>query len=81
MQAKDIIRGIVGDAGMTITQASVKAGRSQLFLSSYASRGRIPSVELMAEICDATGHDLLIRNRKTGREIIIDPPTKDSDSE
>lgn len=74
MQARDIIRAVVSDSGSSITQASKDMGRSDLYLSSYASRGRIPSIELMAEIGDATGHDLLLRNRKTGREITIDPP-------
>lgn len=76
MEAKDIIRAVVLDSGKKITSVSLDMGRARLFLSSYVSRDRLPSIELMAEIADVTGHDLLLRNRESGREIIIDPPNR-----
>ena len=36
-----------------------------------------PGTNVLAEICDVTGHDLIVRNRETGREIVIDPPKKE----
>lgn len=77
MDAKNIISAAVSDSGKKITAVSRDMGRTRIFLSSYISRGRLPSIELMAEIADATGHDLLLRNRRTKNEIIIDPPGHD----
>ena len=75
MDARDIIKGAVSDSGKKITVVSMEMGRSRAFLSSYITKRQVPSVELVAEIADATGHDLLLRNRETGNEIIIDPPS------
>lgn len=79
MQARQIIRAIVADSGMPMTHISQAMNRSYLFIGRYVSRQVPPGTELLAEICDATGHDLLVRNRTTGREIIIDPPRKEND--
>lgn len=77
MKAREVIRAVVSDSGRSITEVCRAMGRGDLFLSSYASRGRIPGIELMAEICDSTGHDLIVRNRETGLEIPIDPPQRE----
>lgn len=77
MQAREIIRAVVGDCDMPMTQVSRSIGRSKLFIGRYVSRKVPPGAELLAEICDVTGHDLLVRNRETGREIVIDPPEKE----
>ena len=74
MQARKVIRAIVDDSGMPMTRISTAMGRSTLFIGRYVSRQVPPGTELLAEICDVTDHDLLVRNRKTGHEIIIDPP-------
>lgn len=79
MQAKQIIRAIVDDSGIPMTRISKAMGRSTLFIGRYVSRQVPPGSELLAEICDATGHDLLVRNRTTGREIVIDPPERSDD--
>ena len=79
MQPGDVVRVLADDYGISRIELSRKLGRSDFFISNYISTGRLPRIELLAEICDATGHDLLVRNRTTGREIIIDPPRKDND--
>lgn len=76
MRPSDVVRTIADDSGIPRVKLSQKLGRSDFFISNYISSGRLPRVELLAEICDATDYDLLVRNRTTGREIIIDPPTK-----
>lgn len=76
MRAEDVLRAMVDDCDLPYMQISKKIGRSKLYIGSYLSKKQKPNIELMAEIGDATGHDLLVRNRETGREIIIDPPEK-----
>lgn len=76
MKADDVLRAMVDDCDLPYMRISQKMGRSKLYIGSYLSKKQKPNIELMAEIGDATGHDLLVRNRTTGREIIIDPPEK-----
>ena len=77
MKATDVIRAVVNDCPMSMRKVSASMGRSQMFLGTYVSRGMLPNIELMSEIADTTGHDLLLRNRSSGNEIIIDPPIRD----
>lgn len=74
MDASEIIRACLADCSKSARQVCRDMGRSETFLSSR--RNRIPTIKLMAEIADATGHDLLIRNRESGNEFIIDPPNR-----
>ena len=77
MKAETAIREVVSDSGKSMYRVSLDMGRSKLYIGQAVSSGQIPTIKTMAEICDATGHDLLVRNRETGREIVIDPPKKD----
>lgn len=77
MRAEDVLREMVHDCDLSQREISKRMGRSHLYVASYVSKKQKPNIELMAEIGDVTGHDLLIRNRRTGREIIIDPPEKE----
>lgn len=62
------------DSGMSLSGLSKDMGRKRAFLSTYLATDRVPSVELMAEVCDASGHDLIVRNRETLKEMVLDPP-------
>lgn len=74
MQANEVIRAMVKDSGIAQTTVSLSMGRRQNYVASYISRKRIPSIELMAEMADSAGFDLVLRNRHSGNEIQIDPP-------
>lgn len=77
MQARNIIKAIVDDSDKTMYRISLDMGRSKLFIGRYVNRQVPPGCELLAEICEATGHELVVRNKTTGQEIIIDPPDKE----
>lgn len=74
MDAREIIKAVVSDSGYSQRQISLSIGRKQHYIASYISKERVPSIELMAEISDACGCDLIVRNRNNGNEYIIDPP-------
>ena len=76
MDARKVIADVVADSGMSKYRVSLNLGRDRSFISSTVAQGKIPTIETMAEIGDVTGHDVIVRNRKTGREITIDPPDK-----
>ena len=77
MQSNEILRAICEDAGLPMSRVSTLAGRSNLYIARYMSDKKSPGTNVLAEICDVTGHDLIVRNRETGREIVIDPPKKE----
>lgn len=77
MKANEVLRAVVNDCDLSMVQISQSMGRSRLFVGSYVSKRLKPNIELMAEICDATGHELIVRNKITGSEITIDPPGSD----
>lgn len=77
MQAKNVLGHFFGKGKMSTIEVSQKMGKSRSFLSNYLSTGKVPSLELTADIMDAIDNDVLIRNRSTGEEIPIDPPKRE----
>lgn len=73
MRADKVLRAIIRKKGLSIKGASVKAGRSRSYLPSMFSKGNIPKIDTMADLCDNLGWDLLVRDRSDGFEIHIDP--------
>ena len=72
MKPEEIVPYIVRESGCSTIAISDAMGRSRGYLSAYIANRRTPNIKLLAELGDE-----LIRNRKTGREIIIDPPEKE----
>lgn len=48
-------------------------GKSDAYISALLSRGNIPSAVLFCKISNLCGYDVIVRNRVTGEETIIDP--------
>jgi hypothetical protein len=48
-------------------------GRNANYISGYVNRGSVPQADTFAEIADVSGFDLLVRDRSSGDEILIDP--------
>ena len=77
MKARDFIRGVMSlGNGISQQELSRKIGRHKRFISGYLASGRVPSIELAAEIADAVDCDLIVYNRETGLEDIIEPPER-----
>lgn len=77
MKPEEIVPYIVRESGCSTIAISDAMGRSRGYLAAYIANKRTPNIKLLAELGDELNYDLLIRNRKTGREIIIDPPKKE----
>ena len=78
MQANEAMLFVVKSSGESLVSISQRLGRSNNYLSSHTARKSTPKADTLAEIVDACGYDLLMRNRETGEETIIDPPKKDN---
>ena len=76
MQALQAVRTIIKKGGNTLESAALKCGRTGSYFSVMFSRQSIPRLDIMAEICDSLGWDLLVRDRSDGYEEKIDPPVK-----
>lgn len=74
MKPRDALTLIVNNSGMSMRALSFSIGRSENFVFQTIKNKSVQKVDTMALIADAAGYDLLLRNRKTGSEIIIDPP-------
>jgi hypothetical protein len=74
MQANEAMRALFGRGKASAIDASFKIGKKRNYISGTISRGSTPQADTYAMIMDAIGYDLLLRNRETGEEIIIDPP-------
>lgn len=77
MKAIDVVNEIWRRSGMTQDAICYASGRRQHGLDQYFYRTRMPTIRLMAEICQAAGFELIVRSLKTGEEIVIDPPPRD----
>lgn len=73
MRAIDVSNHVYKRSGLTVRQVGKLAGRSENGFSPYIYRQNEPSVHLLALLCDVCGFDLLVRQRDTGEETIIDP--------
>jgi len=81
MRAEDTLQFVIDDSGKSMYAISLDMGKSKLYIAQAVHRQRIPTLRTFAEICEATGHELIVRNKETGREIVIDPPERSDDSD
>ena len=74
MDVRKALRTVISNGGMPKATLSVSMGKAYTFINTTISRGSIPKTDTFAQIADACGYDLLLRQRSTNDEIIIDPP-------
>lgn len=72
MKAVDLIKAIVADSGMSQAGVSVRMGHNKGYIASKISAGSPPNIGTVVAICAATGHEVIIRNRETGKELVVD---------
>ena len=77
MEPIKIARHVVRSSGLSDKKAANKAGRGDRGFDPYIYEQHEPSLSVLATICDACEYDLLVRNRNTGEETIIDSPGKE----
>ena len=77
MTTNEIFELLFGEGKLSTTEISLKMNHSTGYLSKYRYRKSVPSTDVMARIMDAVDYDLLIRNRTTGEEILVDPDRHD----
>ena len=73
MKGAEVLQSLFGRGKNSTVEASEKMGKSRGFIGSYVTKGNIPKLDTAAAILDAIDYDLVIRNRETGEEIIIEP--------
>lgn len=73
MNAHEVLRKITRSTGMTDIELSVAMGKNTNYLGVIRNRKTIPRADTFAMIADASGYDLLVRNRTDNEEIVIDP--------
>lgn len=76
MDVYNVTKHVVRSSGLSERMAARSIGKSENYYTQYLYGGRLPSIRVMAELCAVCNFDLLVRNRKTGEETIIDPPEK-----
>lgn len=81
MKAGDAFVYIVNNCGKTRADLARAMGRSVGYFRNILSRGSVPRLETFAEIVDAAGFDMYVRQRSTGESIMIDPPGKNAPEE
>ena len=76
MRAEDVLRFVIDDSGKSMYAISLGMGKSKLYIAQAIYNNRIPTLRTFAEICEVTGHELIVRNKETGFETVIDPPER-----
>lgn len=72
MKATNLIKAIVTDSGRTPYAISLAMGKSQSYLAQKIYAASPPNIGTLVAICRVTGHEVVIRNRSTGKEVIVD---------
>lgn len=78
MQANDVLKEMIVRRGLSARKASTLFGRSIGYVGRMRASHSAHMVTTLAELADKLDFELILRDKLTGDEIIIDPPT-DSD--
>lgn len=76
MRLWEAIRAMIAESGKNAVAVSTEMGRSRNYIGSSANRNQNMGTETLAEICDACGYDLVIRNTSSGAEFVVDVPER-----
>lgn len=74
MRADKAIRAMLDREGMSTIRASELMGKSKGYVSRILSTNAIPHADILANICDVAGYDLIAKSREDDFEFLIDPP-------
>ena len=72
MNTMKVMREILKMENLSLAEASAKVGRSDTYFGSVLNQRKSIGSNVLAEICDAFGYELVIRSKDGEREFIID---------
>ena len=78
MQANDVLKEMIVRRGLSTIKASELFGRSRGYVNRMYAAHSANKTSTLAELADKLDFELILRDKLTGDEIIIDPPA-DSD--
>lgn len=73
MNIREAMAKMVGESNRA--EVSRRMGRTNSYTTALMQRDNT-TVSTFCELADVTGHDVVVRDRNTGEEILIDPPEK-----
>ena len=71
---KEIPQLLINKAELSRWAASKAMGRAGSYVDTVIRTGRVPSLDVAADLADVCGFDLCAINRETGERLVIDPP-------
>jgi hypothetical protein len=74
MKFHDVLTAVISRSGIPKMTLSSLMGKSYTFINTTLGRKSVPKTDTFALIADVCGFDLLVRQRSTGDEMLIDPP-------
>lgn len=77
MQAFETMLRVIANSGKSRDELSRMMGLSRHYLTTTIGKKSVVRLDNFARLADVCGYTLLVRHRKTGDEIVIDPPTTD----
>ena len=77
MKARKVLPAVVKGSGKSMQSISLEMNRVRTYLANTIKKQAVPRADILAEIADTCGYDLILRNRSSGDEIIIDPPRRE----
>ena len=79
MNVNKVFNTCISRSGMRKTEISTALGLRKNYISVAIAKRTIQRTDTFAKIVDVCGWDLLVRNRTTGEEMLIDPPGTEED--
>lgn len=80
MQVKSAVDKIIQESGLSKLDIAKSMGKNPNFVYALVNKQTDPSYRTLVSIADTCGYDLLLRNRVSNNEIIIDPPNDETNS-
>lgn len=75
MQPGEVVKALISHSGMSAEAMSAACGRSPSWARVVSQPSRSPALATVAQVADAAGVDVVLRDRATGEDVAtIEPP-------
>ena len=71
MKGTGIMRSVLERESISPTKASVQMGHGRSYLNTLINEGRDCKLSTLAEFCEATGYEVIVRSKTDGFEFEV----------
>lgn len=71
--SSEVLKVLVDSSGKSRRQISRELGRFDTYIQTTLGKQTVPGLSVTSQICKLCGYELVLREKETGNERVIDP--------